>query len=119
MAPGSRGRWSCVLWAVLGLAVVGRSGALMTTVLQQECVFEEVGYDGDLVSGSFVVIDHGLSWSDDPGVELVVGKPNPSLTASLLAYLHSSQTLLERNHSHRERERHAWQKKPFPRRDCA
>jgi hypothetical protein len=61
------------LWAVLGLAVVGRSVALMTTVLQQECVFEEVGYDGDLVSGSFVVIDHGLSWNDDPGVELVVG----------------------------------------------
>lgn len=85
MAPGSRGRWSCVLWAVLGLAVVGRSGALMTTVLQQECVFEEVGYDGDLVSGSFVVIDHGLSWSDDPGVELVVTSPTGTKVLSVTA----------------------------------
>lgn len=44
----------------------------MTTIMNQECVHEEVEYDGDLVSGSFVVIDHGLAWSDEPGVELVV-----------------------------------------------
>lgn len=50
----------------------------MTTIMNQECVHEEVEYDGDLVSGSFVVIDHGLAWNDEPGVELVVRKSKKS-----------------------------------------
>lgn len=78
MALGRRG-WSFFALAVLGFACVGQSRALMTTITHQECVFEEVEYDGDLVSGSFVVIDHGLSWNDEPGVELAVGQNNPRI----------------------------------------
>jgi len=45
----------------------------MTTITHQECVYEEVQFDGDHVSGSFVVVDHGLAWnSGEEGVELVV-----------------------------------------------
>jgi hypothetical protein len=71
---------------VLGLGLcVDRTGALMTTIMRQECVHEEVEYDGDLVSGSFVVIDHGLAWSDEPGVELVVTSPSGTKVTSIFA----------------------------------
>lgn len=61
----------------------------MTTIMNQECVHEEVEYDGDLVSGSFVVIDHGLAWSDEPGVELVVRNSKQSFPSTLSKILAS------------------------------
>lgn len=74
MAPGSRRQWWIFLavLVLVGLGCVDRGKALMTTITHQECVYEEVDYEGDTVSGSFVVIDHGLAWADEPGVELVV-----------------------------------------------
>lgn len=58
---------------LLLLLLCHQSSALMTTITHQECVYEEVHFDGDHVSGSFVVVDHGLSWnSGEEGVELVV-----------------------------------------------
>lgn len=48
----------------------------MMMIMYQECVYEEVEYDGDLVFGSFVVIDYGFVWSDELGVEFVVCKIN-------------------------------------------
>lgn len=58
---------------LLLLLLCHQSSALMTTITHQECVYEEVQFDGDHVSGSFVVVDHGLSWnSGEEGVDLVV-----------------------------------------------
>lgn len=77
MAPGSRRQWWIFLavLVLVGFGCVDRGKALMTTITHQECVYEEVDYEGDTVSGSFVVIDHGLAWADEPGVELVVTSP--------------------------------------------
>lgn len=94
MASGTiRARWSFFVLMVLGFGLcMDQSSALMTTIQHQECVHEEVEFDGDLVTGSFVVIDHGLSWSDEPGVELVVRKTD--LTPDIVHF-----------HSHRASER--------------
>jgi len=65
------------LWTLLLLLLCHQSSALMTTITHQECVYEEVQFDGDHVSGSFVVVDHGLAWnSGEEGVELVITNPS-------------------------------------------
>lgn len=47
--------------------------ALSVTVNDVECVYEYVLYEGDTVSGNFVVVDHDIFWSSDhPGIDLVV-----------------------------------------------
>lgn len=61
------------LWVLLFVGCLQQCRGLITTFLGKECVYEEVEYDGDLVSGNFVVMDHGLTWSnDDPSIELLV-----------------------------------------------
>jgi hypothetical protein len=59
-----------LLCVVFGL--ISHSTALITTILAKECVYEEVEYAGDLVSGNFVVREHGFSWGTNERVELVV-----------------------------------------------
>ncbi|XP_058069778.1 transmembrane emp24 domain-containing protein p24beta3 [Magnolia sinica] len=50
--------------------------ALSITVNDVECVYEYVLYEGDTVSGNFVVVDHDIFWSSDhPGIDLTVTSP--------------------------------------------
>ena len=52
--------------------------ALSVTVTDEECVYEYILYDGDTVSGNFVVVDHDIFWgSDHPGIDLVVSVASP------------------------------------------
>lgn len=50
--------------------------ALSVTVNDVECVYEYVLYEGDTVSGNFVVVDHDIFWSTDhPGIDFTVTSP--------------------------------------------
>ncbi|GAB2210223.1 hypothetical protein Drorol1_Dr00015483 [Drosera rotundifolia] len=52
------------------------SEALSVTVNELECVSEYVLYEGDTVSGNFVVVDHDVFWnSDHPGIDFTVTSP--------------------------------------------
>ncbi|RRT42270.1 hypothetical protein BHE74_00052797 [Ensete ventricosum] len=54
-----------------------RLSALSVTVNDLECVYEFVPYEGDTVSGNFVVVDHDIFWgSDHPGIDLIVSDAN-------------------------------------------
>nr|GMD10419.1 transmembrane emp24 domain-containing protein p24beta3 [Ipomoea batatas]GMD79350.1 transmembrane emp24 domain-containing protein p24beta3 [Ipomoea batatas] len=47
--------------------------ALSVTVNDVECVYEYVLYEGDTISGNFVVVDHDIFWnSDHPGIDFTV-----------------------------------------------
>lgn len=47
--------------------------SLSVTVNDVECVYEYVLYEGDTVSGNFVVVDHDIFWSSDhPGIDFTV-----------------------------------------------
>lgn len=53
-----------------------RLSALSLTVTNTECVYEYVLFDGDTVSGNFVVVDHEYFWAaDHPGFNLIVSSP--------------------------------------------
>jgi len=55
------------------LSLVGRISSLSVTVNDVECVYEYVLYEGDSVSGNFVVVDHDIFWtSDHPGIDFTV-----------------------------------------------
>ncbi|KAF0914654.1 hypothetical protein E2562_031118 [Oryza meyeriana var. granulata] len=42
----------------------------------RHCIHEFVPYEGDTVSGNFVVVDHDIFWSSDhPGIDLTVTSP--------------------------------------------
>lgn len=60
---------------ILGLVVgfLRNVSGLSITVNDVECVYELVNFEGDTVSGNFVVVDHDIFWgSDHPGIDLVV-----------------------------------------------
>lgn len=63
-------------YALLGLLLlssVSRISALSVTVNDVECIYEYVLYEGDTVSGNFVVVDHDIFWSSDhPGIDFTV-----------------------------------------------
>lgn len=62
----------------LGLlcSLVRNLSALSITVNDVECVYEYVLYEGDTVSGNFVVVDHDIFWSSDhPGIDFTVTSP--------------------------------------------
>jgi len=64
-----------IVLLVVGLAAISArsSHALVLTVQNTECVWEDVEYDNDIVSGNFVVLDQDVFWgSDHPGIELLV-----------------------------------------------
>ncbi|KAJ7954831.1 Transmembrane emp24 domain-containing protein [Quillaja saponaria] len=66
----------CMLLICLLLSFFGRIESLSVTVNDVECVYEYVLYEGDTVSGNFVVVDHDIFWgSDHPGIDLTVTSP--------------------------------------------
>lgn len=61
------------------LAAAWRAEALSVTVTDTECIHEFVPYEGDTVSGNFVVVDHDIFWSSDhPGIDLTVRPRSPA-----------------------------------------
>ena len=47
--------------------------SISVTVNELECVYEYVLYEGDTVSGNFVVVDHDIFWgADHPGIDFSV-----------------------------------------------
>lgn len=61
------------LLAILVFSFVGNLSALSVTVNDVECVQEYVLYEGDTISGNFVVVDHDIFWnSDHPGIDFTV-----------------------------------------------
>ena len=70
-------RWRPAALLVVALTAVlsaaRRADALSVTVTDTECIHEFVPYEGDTVSGNFVVVDHDIFWSSDhPGIDLTV-----------------------------------------------
>ncbi|KAK3040523.1 hypothetical protein RJ639_028969 [Escallonia herrerae] len=65
--------------ALLGLvllSLVRNLSALSVTVNDVECVYEYVLYEGDNITGNFVVVDHDIFWSNDhPGIDFTVTSP--------------------------------------------
>ena len=64
------------MWMVfmcLTVSFFARIESLSVTVNDVECVYEYVLYEGDTVSGNFVVVDHDIFWSSDhPGIDFTV-----------------------------------------------
>ncbi|KAJ4954798.1 hypothetical protein NE237_011581 [Protea cynaroides] len=68
----------------LVLSFVRNLSALSITVNELECVYEYVLYEGDSVSGNFVVVDHDIFWSSDhPGIDLTVTSPGGNIVHTL------------------------------------
>lgn len=62
-----------VMVTLLLFSFVRDLSALSVTVNDVECVYEYVLYEGDTVSGNFVVVDHDIFWSSDhPGIDFIV-----------------------------------------------
>eukprot|EP00250_Pteridium_aquilinum_P024785 c29596_g1_i1 orf=136-789(-) len=56
---------------------------LQITVQNTDCVYENVEYEGDLVTGNYVVIDHEYFWSEDhPGIDFSVTAPAGTVVLS-------------------------------------
>ncbi|KAL2463863.1 Transmembrane emp24 domain-containing protein p24beta3 [Forsythia ovata] len=67
------GRAGYTLLGLLLMSIMSRISALSVTVNDVECVYEYVLYEGDTVSGNFVVVDHDIFWSSDhPGIDFTV-----------------------------------------------
>ncbi|KAL2469816.1 Transmembrane emp24 domain-containing protein p24 beta 3 [Abeliophyllum distichum] len=67
------GRAGYALLSLLLMSIISRISALSVTVNNVECVYEYVLYEGDTVSGNFVVVDHDIFWnSDHPGIDFTV-----------------------------------------------
>ncbi|XP_073149922.1 transmembrane emp24 domain-containing protein p24beta3-like [Henckelia pumila] len=72
------------LLMLLFVAIVNRVSALSVTVNDVECVYEYVLYEGDTVSGNFVVVDHDIFWgSDHPGIDFTVTSPAGNVVNTL------------------------------------
>ncbi|KAK6146029.1 hypothetical protein DH2020_019898 [Rehmannia glutinosa] len=86
----NRGRSIRCGWAAFALfglqllSMVSRISALSVTVIDTECVYEYVFYEGDTVSGNFVVVDHEYFWdSKHPGIDFTVTSPGGNTVHSL------------------------------------
>lgn len=94
----ARWRPAALLLAVALAAVLSarwRAEALSVTVTDTECIHEFVPYEGDTVSGNFVVVDHDIFWSSDhPGIDLTVHArsscPQPYSTPARLNFMGGS-----------------------------
>ncbi|OMO85563.1 hypothetical protein COLO4_21572 [Corchorus olitorius] len=79
-------RWGKML-ALMGLLLlnwVSNVSSLSVTVNEVECVYEYVLYEGDTISGNFVVVDHDIFWSSDhPGIDFDVTSPGGNTVHSL------------------------------------
>lgn len=80
----AQGKKSAKMWMVLiclMLSFFGRIESLSVTVNDVECIYEYVLYEGDSVTGNFVVVDHDIFWSSDhPGIDFTVSQiPNSAI----------------------------------------
>ncbi|EOY05801.1 hypothetical protein QUC31_016592 [Theobroma cacao] len=75
------------MWALMVLLLlnwVSNVSSLSVTVNEVECVYEYVLYEGDTVSGNFVVVDHDIFWSSDhPGIDFTVTSPGGNTVQNL------------------------------------
>ncbi|KAI3496497.1 hypothetical protein L1887_38861 [Cichorium endivia] len=83
-----RGERTMKVYAILGLLLfstfAGDVSALSVTVNDVECVYEYVLYEGDTVSGNFVVVDHDIFWSSDhPGIDFIVSSPGGNVVQTM------------------------------------
>lgn len=63
----------CTIVVVFVGSMICHGFALSISLHDVECVSEHVPYDGDIVSGNFVVMDHDIFWSSDhPGIDFTV-----------------------------------------------
>ncbi|KAF3785697.1 Transmembrane emp24 domain-containing protein p24beta3 [Nymphaea thermarum] len=77
---GRRKRSGILFALLLSLGLLSnlllQASALSVTVNDVECVSEYVLYEGDNISGNFVVVDHDIFWSSDhPGIDFTVTSP--------------------------------------------
>ncbi|XP_022760183.1 transmembrane emp24 domain-containing protein p24beta3-like [Durio zibethinus] len=79
-------RWG-KMRALMGLLLLNwliNVSSLSVTVNDVECVYEYVLYEGDSVSGNFVVVDHDIFWgSDHPGIDFTVTSPGGNTVHNL------------------------------------
>ncbi|KAK4587465.1 hypothetical protein RGQ29_024241 [Quercus rubra] len=74
--------WMVMVMVLLSLT--GKISSLSVTVNEVECVYEYVLYEGDTVSGNFVVVDHDIFWSSDhPGIDFTVTSPAGNVVQTL------------------------------------
>ncbi|CAL1383065.1 unnamed protein product [Linum trigynum] len=72
-----------LLVAGLLLGFGRRVSSLAITVETKECVYESVMYEGDTVSGNYVVIDHEIFWgTDHPGIDFTATSPEGKVVES-------------------------------------
>ncbi|WOH16111.1 hypothetical protein DCAR_0935660 [Daucus carota subsp. sativus] len=58
------------------LSFVPFLSSLSISVENIECVYEYALYEGDNITGNFVVLDHDIFWSSDhPGIDFIVTSP--------------------------------------------
>ncbi|XVF71884.1 hypothetical protein PTKIN_Ptkin12aG0075600 [Pterospermum kingtungense] len=74
----------CFVLGFLANCCVRHVFSLSITVLDVECVSELVLYEGDIISGNFVVMDHEIFWnSEHPGIDFSVSSPGGNIVHSL------------------------------------
>ncbi|XP_052208290.1 transmembrane emp24 domain-containing protein p24beta3-like [Diospyros lotus] len=72
------------LLLLLLLSFVRDLSALSISVEREECVYEYVIYEGDIISGNFVVVDHEIFWvSGQPGLDFTVTSPAGNVVYTL------------------------------------
>uniref|UniRef100_A0A0D9ZD06 GOLD domain-containing protein n=1 Tax=Oryza glumipatula TaxID=40148 RepID=A0A0D9ZD06_9ORYZ len=76
--------WRPAMLLLVVAVAAWRGEALSVTVTDTECIHEFVPYEGDTVSGNFVVVDHDIFWSSDhPGIDLTVTSPGGNTVYTL------------------------------------
>ncbi|KAF9607052.1 hypothetical protein IFM89_030825 [Coptis chinensis] len=74
----------CIILGIFMTLFLRNISALSITVNDVECVSEYVLYEGDNISGNFVVVDHDIFWSSDhPGIDFTVSSPGGNAVHSL------------------------------------
>ncbi|KAH9325578.1 hypothetical protein KI387_005756, partial [Taxus chinensis] len=72
--------------AVALLLLCWECTGLSLTVFEEECMYEKVEYEGDAVSGNFVVVDHDAFWrSESPAMDFTVTAPGGNVVYNLKA----------------------------------
>jgi hypothetical protein len=83
-AQGKRNAKMLMVFMCLVFIFVDRIESLSVTVNEVECLYEYVLYEGDTVSGNFVVVDHDIFWSSDhPGIDFSVTSPGGNVVQDI------------------------------------
>lgn len=65
---------------IFWLGLLHSCNGLQITLHTTECFYENVDFEGDLVIGNYVVVDHDIFWSNDhPGIDFMVTAPAGSV----------------------------------------